>query len=75
MKSTTGRASRMRRATTADQIKQLILTRGLTPGDPLPTEAELCEDRSVSGRQERDPMKSTTGRASRMRRATTADQI
>lgn len=48
MKSTTGRASRMRRATTADQIKQLILTRGLTPGDPLPTEAELCEELDVS---------------------------
>lgn len=48
MKSTTGRASRMRRSTTADQIKQLILTRGLTPGDPLPTESELCADLDVS---------------------------
>jgi len=38
----------MRRSTTADQIKQLILARGLTPGDPLPTEAELCEDLDVS---------------------------
>lgn len=48
MKSTTSRASRMRRSTTADQIKQLILTRGLVPGDPLPTEAELCEELDVS---------------------------
>ncbi|WP_309104432.1 GntR family transcriptional regulator [Microbacterium sp.] len=48
MKSTTSRASRMRRSTTADQIKQLILARGLTPGDPLPTEAELCEELDVS---------------------------
>lgn len=42
------RASRMRRVTTADQIKQLVLTRGLKPGDPLPTEAELCEALDVS---------------------------
>lgn len=48
MKSTTSRASRMRRSTTADQIKQLILSRGLTPGDPLPTESELCEELDVS---------------------------
>ena len=48
MKSTTSRASRMRRSTTADQIKQLILTRGLRPGDPLPTEAELCDILEVS---------------------------
>lgn len=38
----------MRRSTTADQIKQLILTRGLTPGDPLPTESELCDELDVS---------------------------
>lgn len=40
--------SRMRRSTTADEIKQLILTRDLKPGDPLPTEAELCETLNVS---------------------------
>jgi DNA-binding FadR family transcriptional regulator len=38
----------MRRSTAADQIKQLILTRGLGPGDPLPTESELCETLDVS---------------------------
>ncbi|MFS0853530.1 FadR/GntR family transcriptional regulator [Microbacterium sp. 179-I 3D4 NHS] len=38
----------MRRSTTADQIKQLILARGLVPGDPLPTESELCETLDVS---------------------------
>jgi len=38
----------MRRSTTADQIKQLILTRGLRPGDALPTETELCETLDVS---------------------------
>ncbi|CAH0141897.1 FadR/GntR family transcriptional regulator [Microbacterium sp. Bi121] len=48
MKSTQSRASRMRRSTTADQIKQLILTRGLAPGDALPTETELCETLDVS---------------------------
>ncbi|WP_228479417.1 FadR/GntR family transcriptional regulator [Microbacterium atlanticum] len=42
------RSSRMRRVTTADQIKQLILERNLRPGDPLPTEAELCETLDVS---------------------------
>ncbi|GEP48073.1 transcriptional regulator [Microbacterium saccharophilum] len=40
--------SRMRRSTTADEIKKLILTRDLKPGDPLPTEAELCETLNVS---------------------------
>ena len=43
-----GRVSRMRRSTTADQIKDLILTRGLRSGDPLPTEADLCETLDVS---------------------------
>lgn len=38
----------MRRSAAADQIKQLILTRGLKPGDPLPTEAELCETLDMS---------------------------
>src|SRR3954453_17592481 len=41
--STKSRASRMRRSTTADQIKQLILSRNLSPGDAFPTEAEPCE--------------------------------
>ncbi|MCE7482076.1 MULTISPECIES: FadR/GntR family transcriptional regulator [Microbacterium] len=48
MNSPPSRASRMRRSTTADQIKQLILSRNLSPGDPLPTEAELCETLDVS---------------------------
>ena len=46
--SAAGRRARMRRSTTADQIKQLILSRGLRPGDPLPTEGELCETLDVS---------------------------
>ncbi len=44
----TSRVSRMRRSTTADQIKELILARGLGAGDPLPTETELCETLDVS---------------------------
>lgn len=48
MNANDGRASRMRRVTTADQIKRLILSRNLAPGDPLPTEAELCETLDVS---------------------------
>jgi DNA-binding FadR family transcriptional regulator len=42
------RAARMRRSTTADEIKKLILTRNLKPGDLLPTEPELCETLDVS---------------------------
>lgn len=34
--------------TAASAIKDLILTRGLRPGDPMPTEAELMEELSVS---------------------------
>jgi len=37
-----------RRASTADQIKEYILTEGLHPGDHLPTESELCERLGVS---------------------------
>lgn len=40
--------SRMRRSTTAEQIKRLILRRGLRPGDAIPTETELCQDLKVS---------------------------
>lgn len=32
----------------AEAIKQYILERGLAPGDPLPTEAELCSSLGVS---------------------------
>ncbi|MDO5656723.1 MAG: GntR family transcriptional regulator [Paracoccus sp. (in: a-proteobacteria)] len=38
----------MRRNTTAEQIKRLILTRGLRPGDTIPTESELCAELGVS---------------------------
>jgi DNA-binding FadR family transcriptional regulator len=37
-----------RRASTADQIKEYILTQGLHPGDHLPTETDLCERLGVS---------------------------
>lgn len=40
--------SRMRRSTTAEQIKHLILRRGLHPGDAIPTETELCQELDVS---------------------------
>lgn len=39
---------RMRRSTTAEQIKRLILHSGLRPGDAIPTESELCEKLGVS---------------------------
>jgi DNA-binding FadR family transcriptional regulator len=41
-------ATAPRRTTTADRIKDFILGEGLRPGDPLPTEAELCEHLGVS---------------------------
>lgn len=34
--------------TVVDQIRELILAEGLTSGDPLPTESELCERLGVS---------------------------
>lgn len=40
--------SRMRRTTTAEQIKGLIRRAGLRPGDPIPTETELCQELGVS---------------------------
>lgn len=40
--------SRMRRTTTAEQIKRLILRKGLRSGDPIPTETELCQELGVS---------------------------
>ena len=48
MSESDGRALRMRRTTVADEIKKLILTRELKPGDLLPTESELCETLDVS---------------------------
>ncbi|MBP7241135.1 GntR family transcriptional regulator [Amaricoccus sp.] len=45
---TTPAVSRMRRSTTAEQIKRLILRRGLRPGDAIPTEADLCQELGVS---------------------------
>lgn len=43
-----GTASAPRRTTTADRIKDFILSEGLRPGDLLPTEAVLCEHLGVS---------------------------
>lgn len=39
---------RMRRSTTAEQIKRLILLSGLRPGDTIPTETDLCQELGVS---------------------------
>lgn len=49
--------SQMRRSTTAEQIKQLILLSGLRPGDPLPTEPELCQKLGVSRSSVREAMR------------------
>lgn len=48
MTETASGKSRMLRSTTAEQIKKLILLSGLRPGDPIPTEPELCEKLGVS---------------------------
>ncbi|MHA3722713.1 FadR/GntR family transcriptional regulator [Leucobacter sp. HY1910] len=52
------RGGRTRRATTADEIKRLILRERLMPGDPLPTEAELCEELEVSRSSVREAIRS-----------------
>ncbi|PUA81116.1 GntR family transcriptional regulator [Nocardioides currus] len=48
----------MRRSTAADQIKELILARGLQAGDPLPTESELCDTLDVSRSSVREAIRS-----------------
>ena len=45
---TPARGATSRSQTTAAQIKEIILTRNLHPGDPLPTENELCDLLGVS---------------------------
>lgn len=57
MLSNTRRDASMRRSTTADQIKQLIIARDLRPGDPMPTEAELGEILNVSRSSVREAMR------------------
>jgi len=47
----------MRRNTTAEQIKALILRRGLHPGAAIPTEAELCAELGVSRSSVREAMR------------------
>lgn len=49
---------RMRRSTTAEEIKRLILLSGLRPGDPIPTEAELCAKLGVSRSSVREAVRS-----------------
>lgn len=49
-----------RRPTTADKIKDYILANGLRPGDPLPTEAELCELLGVSRSNVREAVRTLT---------------
>lgn len=39
---------RRRRNSAAEHIKRLILRSGLKPGDPVPTESELCQELGVS---------------------------
>lgn len=43
-----GVAPAPRRETTADRIKDFILSEGLQPGDPLPTETTMCDYLGVS---------------------------
>lgn len=47
-------------ASTAQQIKSLILAKGLHPGDPLPSEAELCESLGVSRSSVREAIRTLT---------------
>lgn len=43
-----------------EAIKHVILERGLAPGDPLPTEAELCEALGVSRSSVREAIRTLT---------------
>lgn len=47
-------------ALTVDAIKGIILARGLLPGDPLPTEAELVEEIGVSRSSVREAIRTLT---------------
>lgn len=51
------RRNRHLRETVADDIKQLILEQRLRPGDPLPTESELCEAVGASRSSVREAVK------------------
>lgn len=42
---------------TMDVIEQYIISKGLQPGDPLPTEAKLCEDLGVSRSSVREALR------------------
>lgn len=42
---------------TMDVIEQYIISKGLKPGDPLPTEARLCEDLGVSRSSVREALR------------------
>lgn len=52
--------ARLRRNSTAEKIKQLILLTGLRPGDPIPTEPELCRELGVSRTSVREAMRTLT---------------
>src|SRR5690606_15222188 len=58
MTETSHRRGPMRRSETADRIRELILTRELRTGDPLPTEAELCDALDVSRSSVREAIRS-----------------
>ena len=43
--------------TAVDRIQELILEEGLAPGDPMPTEAALCERLGISRSSVREAMR------------------
>ena len=55
-----GRIAPSRSSATATQIKELILTRNLHPGEPLPTETELCDSLGVSRSSVREAVRTLT---------------
>lgn len=52
--------AKSRHSSTADEIKELILRNGLRPGDPLPTESELCDQLAVSRSSVREAIRTLT---------------
>lgn len=59
-RTVTARGEHSLAATTAKQIKALILSNGLRPGDALPSESELCERLNVSRSSVREAIRTLT---------------
>lgn len=60
LSTTRQRGSRLLHASVMQEIKDLILRKGLRPGDAIPTETELCEILNVSRSSVREAIRTLT---------------